>query len=152
MNIVTTLEQYNDQSVFFADPIKNTVIPNSNFIRIHYSDKNLTLNGIYLLIDLYNTRTERYYNKYKCQFSISDNSKIITELSNIEKNILIKNTIPNKSPQCILTQQLNAGYMKLFADSNSNFNNNMKFILKISGLWENTDEYGITYKFIPVTS
>ena len=42
--------------------------------------------------------------------------------------------------------------MKLFADSNSNFNNNMKFILKISGLWENTDEYGITYKFIPVTS
>ena len=41
--------------------------------------------------------------------------------------------------------------MKLFADNNSTFPSNMKFILKISGLWENSCEYGITYKFIPVT-
>ena len=41
--------------------------------------------------------------------------------------------------------------MKLFAENDSNFPSNMKFILKISGLWENINEYGITYKFIPVT-
>ena len=76
MNIVTTLEQYNNQSVFFADPIKNTVIPNSNFIRIHYSDKNLTLNGIYLLIDLYNTRTERYYNNINVNFQYQTTLKL----------------------------------------------------------------------------
>ena len=95
--------------------------------------------------------TEKYYNKYKCQFSISDNSEVINQLCQIENMILLKNTIPNKTPQCILSQQLRSGFMKLFADNNSTFPSNMKFILKISGLWENSCEYGITYKFIPVT-
>ena len=57
-----------------------------------------------------------------------------------------------KTPQSILSQQLRSGYMKLFAENNSSFPSNMKFILKISGLWENISEYGITYKFIPVTN
>lgn len=151
MNIVTTLDQFSSHSIYFADPIKNTVIPNSNFIRIYYSNNNFTLNGIYLLINLYNTSTEKYYNKYKCQFPVNDNSEVISQLINIENAILIKNTIPDKIPQCILSQQLKSGYMKLFAENNSNFPSNMKFILKISGLWENISEYGITYKFIPVT-
>ncbi len=152
MNIVTTLDQFSSHSVYFADPIKNTVIPNSNFIRIYYSNKNFTLNGIYILINLFNTTTEKYYNKYKCQFSPSDNSEVISQLCHIENIILLKNTIPNKSPQCILSQQLRSGFMKVFADNDSNFPSNMKFILKISGLWENSSEYGITYKFIPVTN
>lgn len=151
MNIVTTLDQFSSQSIYFADPIKNTVIPNSNFVRIYYSNSNFTLNGIYLLINLYNTTTEKYYNKYKCQFSTNENSEVISQLINIENAILLKNTIPGKTPQCILSQQLKSGYMKLFADANSSFPSNMKFILKISGLWENISEYGITYKFIPVT-
>ena len=151
MNIVTTLDQFSSQSIYFADPIKNTVIPNSNFIRIYYSNKNFTLNGIYILIDFFNTTTEKYYNKYKCQFSISENSETISQLSQIENNILLKNTIPGKIPQCTLSNQLRSGFMKLFAESDSNFPTNMKFILKISGLWENMNEYGITYKFIPVT-
>tara|TARA_B100000925_G_scaffold229835_1_gene178405 strand:- start:1066 stop:1524 length:459 start_codon:yes stop_codon:yes gene_type:complete len=152
MNIVTTLDQFSSHSIYFADPIKNTVIPNSNFIRIYYSNNNFTLNGIYLLIDLYNTTTEKYYNKYKCQFSTSDNSEVVSQLISIENSILLKNTIPGKTPQSILSQQLRSGYMKLFAENNSSFPSNMKFILKISGLWENISEYGITYKFIPVTN
>ena len=151
MNIVTTLDQFSSHSIYFADPIKNTVIPNSNFIRIFYSNKNFTLNGIYILINLYNTTTEKYYNKYKCQFSVNDNAETISQLSQIENSILLKNTIPGKVPQCILSHQLRAGFMKLFAENDSNFPPNMKFILKISGLWENISEYGITYKFIPVT-
>lgn len=151
MNIVTTLDQFSSHSIYFADPIKNTVIPNSNFIRIYYSNKNFTLNGIYILIDLFNTTTEKYYNKYKCQFSPTDNSEVITRLCKIENTILLKNTIAGKTPQCMLSQQLRSGFMKLFAENDSNFPPNMKFILKISGLWENINEYGITYKFIPVT-
>ena len=151
MNIVTTLDQFSSQAIYFADPIKNTVIPNSNFIRILYSNKNFTLNGIYILIDLFNTNTEKYYNKYKCQFSITENNAVITRLCEIEKIILLKNTIPGKTPQCMLSQQLRSGFMKLFAENDSSFPTDMKFIIKISGLWENVNEYGITYKFIPVT-
>lgn len=152
MNIVTTLDQFSSHSIYFADPIKNTVIPNSSFVRIYYSSNNFTLNGIYLLINLYNTTTEKYYNKYKCQFSTNDNHEVISQLINIENAILLKNTIPGKTPQCILSQQLKSGYMKLFAENDSTFPSDMKFILKISGLWENISEYGITYKFIPVTN
>ena len=93
MNIVTTLDQFSSHSIYFADPIKNTVIPNSNFIRIYYSNNNFTLNGIYLLIDLYNTTTEKYYNKYKCQFSTSDNTEVVSQLISIENSIFLKTSL-----------------------------------------------------------
>ena len=41
MNIVTTLDQFSSHSVYFADPIKNTVIPNSNFIEYTIQTKTL---------------------------------------------------------------------------------------------------------------
>ena len=37
MNIVKNIEQYNDDCVYFCDPIKNTIMNDGNFIRILYS-------------------------------------------------------------------------------------------------------------------
>jgi HD superfamily phosphohydrolase len=71
-------------------------------------------------------------------------------LSTIEKELLSKINIPNKKPISRITEQLTNGYIKIFRDNNKLFNNNNQheFILKISGIWENESDYGITYKFI----
>ena len=52
MNIIKTIEQYNENYVFFFEPIKNNILNDGNFIRIVYSTPYFTLNGIYLLISL----------------------------------------------------------------------------------------------------
>ena len=52
MNIVKTIEQYNEDSVYFCDPIKNNIMTEGNFIRILYSTPIFILNGVYLSISI----------------------------------------------------------------------------------------------------
>ena len=51
-----------------------------------------------------------------------------------------------------LQEQLQNGFIKLYGDDNIKYGHQKKinFLLKISGIWENEKEYGITYKFIPI--
>ena len=65
MNVVTTIDNYHINNVFFSDPIKNTVINDSDFVRIIYSNDEVVLNGVYLYVYLANISLESYYNKYK---------------------------------------------------------------------------------------
>jgi hypothetical protein len=71
-------------------------------------------------------------------------------LKSIEESILDKICINNKKPVFRLYEQLNSGNIKLFKDSLKlhKINKDNEFIIKISGIWENEYEYGITYKFV----
>ena len=44
MNLVKSIEQYNDKSIFFCEPIKNNIMSDGNFIRILYSSQQFILN------------------------------------------------------------------------------------------------------------
>ena len=70
MNLVKQFNQYNNNNVVFCEPIKNNIMIDGNFIRILYSNENMTLNGIYLFVNLKDIFFEKYYNKYKCIFNI----------------------------------------------------------------------------------
>jgi hypothetical protein len=61
MNIVKRIEQYDENNIFFCEPIKNNIMNEGNFIRIIYSTHNIVLNGIYLLIILSNIVFPDYY-------------------------------------------------------------------------------------------
>ena len=77
------------------------------------------------------------------------NLQYITSLSEIETAILslYKNINDiNKTSKLTLTNQCYSGYFKIYKENNTTNNNN--YFLKISGIWENTDEIGITYKII----
>ena len=50
MNIIIELDNFNDECLFYNSPVKNTVMDDSNFIRILYSNKLFTLNGIFIKI------------------------------------------------------------------------------------------------------
>jgi hypothetical protein len=117
------------------------------FIRILYSNDHITLNGVYILIDLYDILCEKYYNKYKCIFNIINHKEIIDSLKLIEEEILKKYEI-NKMPSYKIYEQIKTGYIKIFSDITNN--KNYSFILKISGIWETQNNYGLTYKFIKI--
>ena len=48
MNLVKKIEQYDEDNIFFCEPIKNNIMIEGNFIRILYSTFNVTLKVIYL--------------------------------------------------------------------------------------------------------
>jgi hypothetical protein len=148
MNLVKKIEQYNENCIFFCDPIKNNIINEGQFIRILYSTNNIVLNGIYLFIQLNEIFFDKYYNKYKCSFNVNYHKDLIEKIQIIEENILIKINIENKLPQHKIYEQLKSGNIKIFCDSLVKLNNS--FILKISGIWETQLNYGLTYKFIQI--
>jgi Zn-dependent M16 (insulinase) family peptidase len=148
MNLVKSIEQYNDKNTFFCEPIKNNIMSDGNFIRILYSTQYFMLNGIYLLVNLNEITCEKFYSKYKCNFNISDHKDIIDKLKQIEEQLLKKyNT--NKIASYKIYEQLKSGYIKIFTDVGNR--SQCSFILKISGIWETQYNYGLTYKFLKVT-
>jgi hypothetical protein len=146
MNIVKNIDQYNDNFVYFCDPIKNNIMNNGNFIRILYSTSIFVLNGIYLNISINQLTIEKYFNKYKCSFDIGAHTNLIQRIKIIEENILRKINILGKSPQYKIYEQISNGNIKIFSDNIDNITNN--FLLKIAGIWETEYHYGLTYKFI----
>ena len=148
MNIVKTIEQYDENNIYFCEPIKNNIMNEGSFIRILYSTNKFVMNGIYIYVNLNDISIEKFYNKYKCNFNVSFNKDLINKLKIIEENILKKLTISNKTPQYKIYDQLKIGYIKVFCENNFKFNS--QFILKISGIWETSLNYGLTYKFIKI--
>lgn len=146
MNIVTTLEQYKEDYVYFLEPIKNNIINNGIFIRIIYSTSIFTLNGIYIDICIKCNTIDKYYNKYICSFDISKYKEIIDKVRIIEEGLINKLTVPGKTPQYKIYDQLKTGSVKVFSDAVEKINNS--FLLKIAGIWETEYEYGLTYKFL----
>jgi hypothetical protein len=146
MNIVKTLDQYDENCIYFCDPIKNNVMNEGNFIRILYSTPTFVLNGVYLLIRLNDIIVEKYYNKYKCIFNVNNHKDIIEGIKTIEDNLLKKINVKNKFAQNKIYEQLKNGNIKIFSDVNPKTYMNT-FLLKISGIWETETQYGVTYKF-----
>ena len=145
MNIIITIDQYNEKYVYFCEPIKNNIMNDSNFIRIIYSTSLFVLNGIYISVNIGHISIEKYYNKFKCTFDLNQHRDIIEKLRLMEECLLKKVNITGKNPQHKIFEQLKNGNIKVFSDSPEKINN--VFLLKIAGIWETEHDYGLTYKF-----
>ena len=150
MFIVLTINEFNLRNIFYQEKVKNTVMDNSNFSRIVYSNELFTLNGIFIKFSFTLTSIEKVFNKYKCSFDNKnqENQHIISKLKMIENHILKRYHFENKIPIYRITEQLNNNYLKIFNEQAYSKDN--EFILKIYGIWETDYEYGVTYKFIAI--
>lgn len=149
MNIAIDIDEFSIENVFFQEPVKNTVMDDSNFIRALYSTDLLVLNGIFIKITLKTTAVERYFNKFKCSFDIAANRDEISKIVMLESMILQRAGLDGKRSCNKIHEQLASGNIKLFTD-NGETRKEDTFILKMSGIWETETDYGITYKFMDV--
>ena len=158
MNVTISLTQFNINNVFLLDTKNNNII-NGSFTKIIYSNHCITLNGIYLKTNfvlkpqnknLYFDKLNNKNNIY-IQTFLNENYDIIKKISKFEMEILQYykeiNKINNKNPVFSISKQLNSGFIKLYKENNSIKYDLSKIVLKISGVWENNDTYGLTYKF-----
>ena len=129
MNLIINLNDINLNYIFFYEPVKNTILESSYFIRIIYSNEDIILNGIYLYINF--------------EEKLENNLKIIEDLEN---NILSK----FKSDKNF-TKKVKENYIYLHNKNLLSENFTSKgMVLKISGIWETHTNIGLTFKFINI--
>lgn len=147
MNIVINENQFNISNVYYTEPIQNIVMDNSKFIKLIYSNENVMISGLSLLLQLKHTNIEVYFKKIKFTYDVKINSEVLNKIYEIESIIL--NKFDNqKNQRKILYETLSSGSIKLFPNNENEVKNTNTFILKISGIWENINEYGLTYKIL----
>ena len=124
MNYYITINDFKIENVYFFNPIKNTMLINSSYIKVIYSTIDVVLNSIHILIpcDINNNILNHYKDRI-----ISIETLILDKYSNKKQcnNILHNIKTNNCCNKC---------------------NNNC--ILKISGIWENKHECGLIYKYV----
>lgn len=160
MNLVLNSEHFNAAAIYFTEPKINTHLVNSTFNRITYSTENFNMSGIYIQFELYIKYNEKNYNNnvyvYYFDQENEHNKSVIDEFFKIENNILHKWRNLQKNSTKIQKREITK---QMTESSISVWNNDTcitekpafhKFIIKISGVWENEsdNEFGLTFKFI----
>lgn len=141
MLLVMNPDQFSNENMVLHEPIKNQIFSDSKFIRIQYSNNIVTTNGLHIKLDIKGASIERKQNKTIVQFNVYNNRNLIEYITQLEDNILSAVTLKDKTPVYNLRETMASGRINLH-DASDNF------ILKISGIWETEQTYGITYKFI----
>ena len=154
MNIALNIDDFHLNNIYFNEPVENTIIEDSKFIKLIYSNDDVVLNGLFLFLNIKPIQKEVYFKKIKYFFDLNNNTHKLNKIFQIEESILnLYNN--NKNKKTIIKDVLKSGILKLFPNYDDEINNNKvtndvnNFILKISGIWENNEEIGITYKIIP---
>lgn len=132
MNIALSAKDITIDDIFFLDPIKNIIINNSKFIRIIYSNNLLTLNGIYLICNI--------DNKDK-----NNNHGLLLYIQGLEDNILNKFS-KEKIKNYKIREYFNNNFIN--TDYTKDQEKYTKYILKISGIWDASNNIGLTFKFL----
>lgn len=144
MNLVLECDTFDKKNIFFHEPVKNTVMTDSNFIRIIYSNKDIVLNGIYIKLDINKSFLQKKYSFSKLHTNDS-NDIVFGFIENLERRILEKYKSDNNKVYKMKDQ------ISYLINKINNCNNDrviFSYILKISGLWETQTDVGITHKFI----
>ena len=150
MNIALSMNQYDINNIYYCDSIKNNVVNDGTFIRLIYSTDYFITNGVNISVPFSDVTVEKYYNKYKCTFNVSNNRNNIESIYNIEKEILDKINTKSKIIQTKISDQLKNGNFKIFSENIDKQTNVQLFILKISGIWETDNYIGLTFKFCKI--
>lgn len=150
MNFTIHENNFTIDNVLLMDSKKN-IIMDGSFTKMNYLSQYLTMNGLffYINIDLKNRNSiEKQYIHYDPYTEY--NLPIIQFLSNIETELLnyyLSSKQKNKKKNTLFSKQLYTGYLKVTQDGNiDRLSVKKRLVVKISGIWETTEEIGITYK------
>ena len=92
----------------------------------------------------------------KFQFQHINNHVPLHDLIKLEQKILdfySSNKCKDYKKSLLLKKQLESGFMKVYRENNIPLpNHHVKYLLKISGIWETNNEIGITYKLFECNS
>lgn len=177
MNITINDEYFNISNIFFNEVINNKT--NYKFIKILYSDENILLSEVTILLNINNKiNISNFYNNKILYYNTNSNKKNMLNIFKIEQEILDKYN-SSKTPLYALYNTLKSGSIIFSTNNNMSCNDysddsdesldcddsleslesldsheSIKpddfYLLRILGIWENSNNYGLTYKIVRV--
>ena len=150
MLLLIDKDKYDSNSIYFGEKNTNNIIDNSFFYNITYITSLFTIQQLHINFELKNLSFEPYYNKYKLTLmSIDINKETLKKLIYFEYSIL-KLFKSNKIHNLKLKEQIQNNTLKCVSniDINRKIYEKQNFVIKISGIWENSTEIGLIYKLI----
>ena len=148
----------NVEYIHFSEPVQNAIMSDSSFIRIVYSDGDASIFGLMIPMYFNHVTILKAYNKNIIMYDLHSHRSMVSKISCLEYLILERYNQflklfhnENKTPVYNLTSQLKSCSIKLFDNIDLKLNE-CNIILKISGIWENDKEIGITFKFLLLNS
>ena len=131
-------------NIFFAPIQVNKILNNSKYTKLLYSTDIITLNGLYFHLQLNNIRHYKHFNKYYISF---DNiPSTLYNVMSLEKSLLRKQ-FPTKQPTYNIFNIIQQKQLNFY--SSTPIANPGSLILKISGIWSNETECGLTFRIYP---
>lgn len=147
MNVGVSLDDVSKFTTYYYPPVKNTVMDNSNFIRLVYSDAMMSLNSVYIEVPIIDVRAERHYNRSRFFFCPDQNARVIQDVRAVEERLLEGVGTGRQRAQYRVSDQLRTGSLRVFANVDFKRQHGCIVLLKISGIWLTDTEKGLTYKF-----
>ena len=150
MFLCVNLKDFEKEKLLINNKIRNNIINNSYFYRLYYSDHEFISNGVVIVFNLQDIQFEKYFNKNKINFNDKKNSFIVKKLNELENDILSSLVdVEKKEKKFLLKEQLDNNYIKIIDENNVQKRQNVcNIIIKISGIWESKNEYGLTFRCI----
>jgi len=152
MNVLMLpLNEITSENVFFLDGKKN-ILMEGIFMKINYMNEWFTMNGIYLSFPIKVQHIDVMGQKHIIYFSVDDHIDLIESIEILERTILEKykctsTTNSGKFPVYSIQYTLRTGVFKIYKESKM-LQKNTGFAIKISGIWENGKNYGLSYKIM----
>jgi len=150
MNLVLKNDQFNIECVQFMKTRKNIIMENSLFIKMLYSDENMVMNSIFIEFPV----KPRDINRNLLFYQPSENEALLQQMAQIERDILSYYRmihLCDKTEIHLMTTQLERGNIKFnYIPSTASPIVHEKFVMKISGIWENSDTLGLNYKLFVI--
>jgi hypothetical protein len=149
MLLTIDIDDIKINNILFNKSTNNTIIDNSEFIKIIFSNDLFSLNSIIININFNFINIINKYDKVYYNFDIAKNISIISKLIDIEHKIL--KLLNNNTLQPMYNLKNYFLFKNNFIINNSYNKNHKNFNdikLKISGIWKTKYNYGLIYKFI----
>lgn len=163
--IAENIDNVNIYNLILSHPTANSIIPESKYYKLLYSTNYLTFYSLYIEITFKDIAVN--YVDNLITINKMENRDIIYKLKLLEINILKNLNLYNKKCNYKLGESLDNNIIKyvnnyenISISHNKNTNNmintinsniiskNTNIILKISGIWESNNYYGISFKFM----
>lgn len=157
--IAENIDNVNIYNLIISQPTANSIIPESKYYKLLYSTNYLTFYSLYVETTFKDITVN--YSDNLITINQIANRDIIYKLKLLEINILKNLNLSNKKCNYKLSESLDNNIIKYVnnyenistSDNKDNINSNTSFknnniILKISGIWESNNYYGISFKFI----
>lgn len=129
------------KNIYFLEK-KMNMIMDGYFTKILFTNSFMTMNGLFFQLPI--KKLPVFKSQYFFQFDPLCHKELISQMSIIEKQLIqyyMSFYKIQKIPVYTLKNQLQNGYVKYYK-------NGGLLYIKISGIWENQSEVGITFKVI----